>query len=179
MASHRKLAVVLAALALSAPVPFAAAPGDEAHAHAGAITMSRGGETSATTVLGALLGSDRVSGIKVDLYALQATAPERLAPTGTGPTHVFNATFVDEAESRLLVAAGGTMVVDGPGGERRAEIVPFARHFQSAVRLDEPGDYRIRVEFRTEGRSGTTRPFAFHYERKPDGGHVHHGGAGS
>lgn len=135
--------------------------------HEGAITFSRQGQTFSTTVLGGLVGAASTDGVKVSVHVLQAESPERLKPTGVGPTHLFNLTFVDEQTEELIHEASGTVTVTGPDGrQRRGAIERFASHFQARVRLDHPGDYRVQVEFETGSGSGVTDPLPFVYRRK-------------
>lgn len=133
----------------------------------GAISFSRQGQTFKTTALGGLVGADSVDGVKVGVYVLQAESPERLKPTGSGPTHLFNLTFVDENGEELIHEASGTVTVTGADGlQRRETFERFESHFQARVRLDHPGDYRLRVDFETGAGSGSTAPLEFNYRWK-------------
>ncbi|RMF84354.1 MAG: hypothetical protein D6739_06020, partial [Nitrospirae bacterium] len=144
--------------------------------HEGAIEVVGEGSRAVATVLGGRLGSETVAGVEVGLYVLQAESPERLAPGGRGPTHMFNVTLVDAATGRLLRDATGTVTVRGPGGTREATLRPAGSHHRSLVRLEQEGEYRIQVAFTSGERSGTTRPFPFHYRRKASQGHRCGGG---
>lgn len=135
--------------------------------HEGAITFSGQGQTFKTTVLGGLVGFDSVDQVKVGVYVLQAESPERLRPTGSGPTHLFNLTFMDETTEELIREASGAVTVTGTDGRRRREeFGGFESHFQAQLRLDQPGDYLVQVDFETERGSGATRSLPFDYRWK-------------
>lgn len=183
MRSARRGIVTLAfagSLALS-PVG-SAQPKPDPHAghEGGALTYSGSGETRSASVLGAHLGGETVRGVQVDVYVLQATSPERLDPEGKGPTHLFNVRFVDTEASELLKdVTGSVIVVPVSGGEaRRVPFGSFAKHFQSQVRLDAPGEYRVGVEFEAGGARGSIAQVPFVYRRKhapvADDPHAHH-----
>jgi hypothetical protein len=135
--------------------------------HEGAITFSHEGQTFGTVVLGGLVGVASVDGVKVSVHVLQAESPDRLKSTGSGPTHLFNLTFVDEESEELIREASGTVTVTGGGGRRVGEpFGKFASHFQARVRLDHPGEYLVQVDFESGSGSGVTDPVAFEYRWK-------------
>ena len=159
-----------------------AQPKPDPHAghEGGALTYSGSGETRSASVLGARLGGAEVQGVQADVYVLQATSPDRLGPDGKGPTHLFNVRFVDTAASELLKDVKGVVtVVPASGGDPlRVPFVPFAKHFQSAVRLEAPGEYAIGLEFEAGTRKGSVASLPFVYRRKEaasaDDPHAHH-----
>jgi hypothetical protein len=135
--------------------------------HEGAITFSHEGQTFRTTVLGGLVGTVSVHGIRVSVHVLQAESPDRLKSTGSGPTHLFNLTFVDEESEELIREASGTVKVTAADGRQIGEAFEkFASHFQARVRLDHPGEYRLQVDFESGSGSGVTDPLPFDYRRK-------------
>jgi hypothetical protein len=151
--------------------------------HEGAITFTGQGQTHKATVLGGVVGKDTVESILVGVFVLQAESPDRLKPDGSGPTHIFNVTFADEQTEEMIQQARGSVTVIGADGRQRNETFnPFASHFQARLRLDQPGDYLVRVDFETAGRTGTTKSFPFAYRRKSDTagqeGHEGHEGHG-
>ena len=155
-------------------------PDPHAGHEGGALTYTGSGETHSASVLGARLGGREIQGVQADVYVLQATSPDRLGPDGKGPTHLFNVSFVDAAASVLLQDVRGVVtVVSASGGEAlRVPFVPFAKHFQSAVRLEHPGEYTIGVEFEAGTKKGSVSGVPFVYRRKEaapaDDPHAHH-----
>lgn len=183
MRSARRGIVTLAfagSLALSPAGNAQPKPDPHAGHEGGALTYTGSGETRSASVLGARLGGRDVQGVQTDVYVLQATSPERLGPDGKGPTHLFNVRFVDAAANALLGdVKGAVTVVPASGGEAlRVPFVPFAKHFQSAVRLEEPGEYTIGVEFEAGTTKGAVSGIPFVYRRKEaasaDDPHAHH-----
>ncbi len=135
--------------------------------HEGAIVIeAQDGTRKVAEVLGGQLGKETVDGIDVGLFVLQATNPERLKPGAKGPTHIFNVAFVEEDGDRLLADATGTVVIAGAGSRQRVALQTFRSHYQAQVRLEQPGNYHLHVEFTAAGRSGTTSPVLFTYKRK-------------
>ena len=135
--------------------------------HEGAITFSHEGQTFGTVVLGGLVGAASVDGVKVSVHVLQAESPDRLKSTGSGPTHLFNLTFVDEESEELIREASGRVTVTGADGRRVGEpFGKFASHFQARLRLDHPGEYLVQVDFESGSGSGVTDPLPFDYRRK-------------
>jgi hypothetical protein len=134
----------------------------------GAITIeATDGTRKVAKVLGGPLGKETVDGIEVGLFVLQASNPERLKPGAKGPTHIFNVTFLEEGGSQLIKDALGAVVVEKPGIEpQRVALRPAGSHYQAFARLEEKGEYQIRVEFVTGGHSGQTQPKPFDYTGK-------------
>lgn len=141
--------------------------GDEQIMEGDIVLESSDGTRKVARLLGGPLGNETIDGIGVGLYVLQATNPERLEPGSTGPTHLFNVSFKADDGGRLITDALGAVVVEGPGEPQRVAFRPQASHHQAQVRLDQEGEYRIRVEFVIEGRRGETQSFPFLYQRKP------------
>lgn len=138
------------------------------HMHEGAISFKGSdGRVHSATVLGGKLGQDTADGTVVGIHVLQAESPERLKPAGRGPTHLFNLTFVEEGESKLLEEVLGALLVTGEGEPQRVAFRRHASHFQAAVRLPAPGDYQLRVVFVVQGHSSTTKPVPFRYRWSP------------
>jgi hypothetical protein len=173
----------IATLAFAAFFAHAADPpqADPHAGHEGAPLKYTGyGETHAAGVLGVRIGGAEIEGVQVDVYVLQATSPERLAPEGKGPTHLFNVRFVDVAASELIAGVKGsvTFASSGGGEVRRVPFAPFAKHFQSQARLPDPGEYVIGVEYEAGSRTGSVTGLPFVYRRKEAAGaddpHAHH-----
>jgi hypothetical protein len=134
----------------------------------GAITIeAQDGTRKVAKVLGGPLGKETVDGIEVGLFVLQATNPERMKPGAKGPTHIFNVTFMEEDGSQLIKEALGAVVIEKPGLEpQRVAFRPVGSHHQAFARLEEKGEYQIRVEFVTSGRKGETQARPFDYTGK-------------
>jgi hypothetical protein len=136
--------------------------------HEGAITFSDGTQEYKANVLGGNIGKQTVAGVDVGLFVLQAESPERLKPGAAGPTHLFNVTLVLAGEAELLKEASGAVVVTGKGEPQRVALSPFKSHHQAPVRLDEPGEYTLMVEFSAAGKTGKTDPMSFAYRWSPE-----------
>ena len=143
----------------------------------GAITIEADdGTRKVAKVLGAPLGNETIDGIEIRLFVLQASNPERHKPGSTGPTHIFNVTFMEEGGSQLITEALGAVTIEKSGLE--PQQVPFKRsgsHYQSFARLEEKGLYQISVEFVSGAHKGKSQAKQFNYTGKfmfP--GHDHH-----
>jgi hypothetical protein len=168
------VAVVLS-LSLAGPV-VAGEERDEPqaqHLHEGAISITGEGLSETMTVLGGQLGRETVNGMNVGLFVLQAESPERLEPGAKGPTHVFNVTFLEVGKPGFVAEVRGALIIEGAGEPRKVDFRPYESHYQAATRLEQEGDYRIRVEFRTDGTEGQTAAFPFRYQTKKHGEHRH------
>jgi hypothetical protein len=55
----------------------------------------------------------------------------------------------------------------GKGEPQRVALRPFKSHHQAPVRLEEPGEYSLVVEFSAAGKSGKTEPMGFSYWWSP------------
>ena len=134
------------------------------------------GTRKVAKVLGGPLGKETVDGIEVGLFVLQASNPQRLKPGATGPTHIFNVTFIEEGGSELLTDALGAVIIERDGQEpQRVQFKRSGSHHEVYTRLDEKGEYQIRVEFVTGSHKGQTQAMLFDYTGKfmfP--GHAHH-----
>jgi len=139
--------------------------------HEGAMEVTGQGTRTVATVVGGVVGTETVDGIDVGLYVLQAESVKRLAAGAKGPTHMFNVTLVDHPSGEMIHDATGTVTVTGAGGEQQALLKPVASHQRAVVRLDEEGEFQVRVSFATAGHHGTTRDFPFHYRRAASQGH--------
>ena len=146
-------------------------PGSKKAPYEGAITVTGTADDGTiveevAAVVGGKLTLETVDGIEVGLYVLQAESWERLKPGGKGPTHLFNVTFMLEGTTDLIEHALGAVVIEGQGVQQSNAIKPFKSHHQVAVRLEQPGEYKISVDFLVNDRKGTTQPATFKYIRK-------------
>jgi hypothetical protein len=134
----------------------------------GAISIDASdGTRKVAKVLGGPLGKETVDGIEVGLFVLQASNPERLKPGATGPTHIFNVTFMEEGGSQLIKEALGAVIVEKPGTEpQRVTFRPVGSHHQAFVRLEDKGEYQVSVDFVTGGHKGQTEAKPFNYTGK-------------
>jgi len=164
-------AVVLAALPLTARAGDEPSRhewgkhGDEALIEGDIVLESTDGTRKVAMLLGAPLGNETVEGIDVGLFVLQASNPERLKAGAEGPTHLFNVTFKAGDGSRLIKEALCTVVVEGAGESQRVVMRSRESHHEAFARLEEEGEYRIRVEFLTADRKGETGSYPFVYKR--------------
>ena len=143
----------------------------------GDITLeAQDGVRKVAKVLGGPLGKETVDGIEVGLFVLQASNPERLKPGAKGPTHIFNVTFMADTGGRLITDALGAVIIEREGMEpQRVQIKRSGSHHEAYTRLDEKGEYQVRVEFVTGNHKGQTQAMLFDYTGKfmfP--GHAHH-----
>lgn len=150
---------------------------DKAKLSEGDITIeAQDGTRKVAKVLGGPLGKQTIDDIEVGLFVLQASNPERLKPGATGPTHIFNVTFMEQGGSELIKEALGAVIIERPGTEtQRITFKPSGSHHEAYARLDEKGEYQISVEFVTGSHEGLTKAVAFDYTGKfmfP--GHAHH-----
>lgn len=134
------------------------------------------GTRKVAKVLGGPLGKETVDGIEVGLFVLQASNPERLKPGAMGPTHIFNVTLMEAGGSELITEALGAVIVEREGIDpQRVQFKRSGSHHEAYTRLDEKGEYQIRVEFVTGSHKGQTQTMLFDYTGKfmfP--GHAHH-----
>jgi hypothetical protein len=135
-------------------------------------TSSEGTVTVPWTMLGGVVGNRTINGMDVGLYVLLAQEPDKLKPGD--PNHAFTVTLKDAKSSALLkqgevsiaVAGGGTPVKPAPMSAQSAGV------FRLGVRLPQPGQYRIKVAFKAEGRSGQAEfPYTFSAAAQPPAHH--------
>lgn len=134
----------------------------------GAITIeTEGGIRKVAKVLGGPLGKETVDGIEVGLFVLQASNPERLKPGATGPTHIFNVTFMEQGSNQLITDALGVVIIEKSGLEpQRVSFQLSGSHHEAYARLEEKGEYQISVEFVTPGHKGQIQARPFDYTGK-------------
>jgi hypothetical protein len=141
--------------------------------------MSHTGSTPKGTVtvpwnlLGGAVGDRTVSGVRVELYVLQAQEPDKLKPGD--PNHAFTVAlkdgktgeFVDQGEVSIAVAGDA-------GADQRSPMPTRSRGiFRAGVALPQPGQYRVTIAFKAAGRAGQA-DFPYVYHPVAQATHTHH-----
>jgi hypothetical protein len=150
------------------PEVKAAAAAATPHGGMAETDMSHTGSTPQGTVtvpwalLGGAVGNRTVNGVRVELYVLQAQDPGTLKPGD--PNHAFTVALKDDRSGDVLSRGEVSIAVAGDTNPVRRSVMSAQSSgvFRGGVSLPRPGDYRLTVAFKAEGRSGQADfPYVF------------------
>ncbi len=141
--------------------------------------MSHTGSTPKGTVtvpwnlLGGAVGDRAVSGVRVELYVLQAQEPDKLKPGD--PNHAFTVTLKDGKTGEFLDRGEVSIAVAGDFGPDQRSAMPMRSRgiFRTGVALPQPGQYVVTIAFKVAGRTGQA-DFPYAYRPITQTTQVHH-----